>query len=122
MRLPAGEPWSLPAAADYSATVARLVVVNGSGQIATGAAGSPDVVGVMYNAPNTGEQARVEKGSVDRIEAGTGGLALGNKIKSDANGKGVNAATTGDQYHGICICAAAAGEIALFVWARGAIP
>lgn len=114
--------FSLPADADYSAhTGPRFAVVNATGEAVTAGAGAADVVGVITNKPEAAELARIEKNFVDKIEAGTGGLALGDKVKSDSAGKGVTAGTSGDQYHGVCVRAAAAGAIAEFMWARGAV-
>lgn len=118
MRTP--EPYfSLPAAADYSAVEHRFMTVNNAGKFVLAGAGSADVVGVMSTPkPKADEQCRVEKGYVDKITAGAGGLALGDKIASDANGKGV-AAGAATEYHGLCVVPAAANAIAQFIWVRG---
>lgn len=109
--------FSLPAAADYSATKPRFVTPNSSGQFALTGAGA-QATGVMSNAPKAGDQARCEWGGTMKIEAGTGGLALGDKVASDANGKGV--ATGADKYHmGIVVVPAAAGAVAQFIWSPG---
>lgn len=118
MRSP--EPiFSAPAAADYSATVARFVEFNSSGQLVLCGIHNR-ALGVMYNAPAAAEQARCEAVGTHRIEAGTGGLALGDKVYSDAAGKGVAGdAGAGAAYMGTCTVAAAAGNIAQFFWAPG---
>lgn len=118
MRSP--EPiFSGPANADYSATIARFVTVNNTGKVVlTGA--SAHAMGVMYNAPVLDEQARVDAVGTHRIEAGVAGLALGDKVYSDATGKGIaGVATVGAFFMGICTLAAAAGAVAQFFWAPG---
>jgi len=111
--------WSAPATADYSATYYRFVTLAAAGTYTlTGASAKAD--GVMSNAPAAGEQARCVWGAVHKIEAGTGGLAIGDLIYSDANGKGVhNVATAGAFFMGRCVKAATAGNIAEFTWGPG---
>lgn len=118
MRSP--EPiYSAPANADYSATIARLVEINAGGNIVlSGVSGY--AMGLMYNAPALGELARVENVGTHRVEAGAGGLAVGDKVYSDATGKGVTGvATAGAPFFGKCTLAAAAGAVAQFFWAPG---
>lgn len=118
MRSP--EPiYSAPADADYSATIARFVTIKNDGDIVLAGAGA-QADGVMYNAPKQGEQARLEAIGTHRIEAGAGGLAVGDKVYSDASGKGVaGVATAGAYYMGKVTKAAAAGAIAQFFWSPG---
>jgi hypothetical protein len=111
--------WSAPATADYSATLYRFVTLASTGKFTlTGTSAQAD--GVMGNAPVADAQARVNWGGVQKIEAGTGGLALGDKVYSDTNGKGVaGVATVGAYYMGRCVKAAAAGEVAEMLWSPG---
>jgi hypothetical protein len=110
------EIYSAPAAADYSATIARFVTVNSSG-LAVLAGTSAHALGVMYNAPIAAELARIDAGGTHRIEAGSGGLALGDKVYSDSTGKGVaGIATAGAWFAGVVTLAAAAGAVAQFFW------
>lgn len=111
--------FSAPAAADYSATLYRFVTIDTSGNMATSGAGG-EAIGVMSNAPASGAQGRCEWDGTHRIEVGTGGLTLGAKVYSDANGKGVTGvATAGAPWFGICTVAGLAGEVAQFVWKAG---
>lgn len=111
--------YSAPADADYSATVARFVTQKSDGDLVLAGA-SALAIGVMYNAPAAGAQARADWGGVQRIECGAGGLAVGDKVYSDANGKGVaGVATAGAFFMGVCTQAGAAGEVAQFVWSPG---
>lgn len=117
MRSP--EPiYSDAATADYSATTARFVVIASGGITLCGASALAD--GLMYNAPASGDQARVEAIGTHRVEAGAGGLAKGDKVYSDATGKGITGvATAGAFYMGKCTKAAAAGEVAQLFWGPG---
>jgi hypothetical protein len=111
---------SLPAAADYSAiTKPRFAVPNGTGKMALCGAGAI-AAGIMDNAPKADEPARIEWGGVQKVEAGTGGLALGAKVASSATGTGVTAGA--DTYFmGIVTLAAAEGAVAKFTWTPGYI-
>jgi hypothetical protein len=112
--------FSGPAAADYSAAGYIFGTVDSSGNVAkTG--NTAQAIGVITNAPTSGAQARLNWGGVQKILAGTGGLALGAKVMSDANGKGITATGAGAFYMGICTKAAAATETAEFAWSPGSI-
>lgn len=114
--------WSGPAAADYSATTARFVTIDTSGNVATVATAQAHMAGVMYNAPASGKEARVDGlVGLHRIEAGSGGLALGAKVASDNAGKGITASGNGAFFAGICTKAAEAGEVAQFFAAPGSL-
>lgn len=109
---------SLPAAADFSAIpLPRFVTANGAGKFALCGAGAA-AEGVMDNQPKADEPARAEWSGTQKVEAGAGGLALGARVASDANGKGV--AVAADQYYmGRVTVAAAAGAVAQFIWNPG---
>jgi hypothetical protein len=108
--------FSLPAAADFSATKWPLVVINTSGQFALCGAGAIPH-GTLDNAPKAGEQARAYLlGPVLKAKAGTGGVTLGAKLSSNATGDAVISVTSGHACFGIALEAAAAGEI--FTYAR----
>ncbi len=111
--------WSAPATADYTATLYRFVTMASTGKYTlTGTSAAAD--GVMGNSPDLDEPARCEWGGVQKVEAGTGGLAFGDKIYSDSTGKGVaGVATAGAFFMGRCVKAAAAGSVADFTWGPG---
>jgi hypothetical protein len=112
---------SLPADADYSATVARFVAVKNNGNAVLCGNGAHGV-GVMYNSPAAGELARIESGNAgNEIEVGATPLALGDKVMSDANGKGIPAVGAGAFFFGQVTKAGAAGGIAEFIWAPGSL-
>jgi hypothetical protein len=121
MRSP--EPiWSGPAAADYSAvTKPRYVVINSSGEVALVGTATIHMVGTSECGVAAGVQLRVN-GLVGthRVEAGSGGLAVGDKVASTNVGKGV-VATADDYFAGVCVKAAADGEIAEVFSAPGYI-
>lgn len=106
-----------PPAADYSTAGPFLfATINTSGQIATVAAAGAAADGILDNAPTAAGTGRMVWGGVRKIQAGTGGLALGDRVGSDANGKGVKDTTTAHFTMGICVKAAAAGAIAEILW------
>ena len=110
--------WSAPAAADYSATLYRFVRLISTGKFQQIGTAGLQADGVMGNSPEADEQARVNWGGVQKIEAGTGGIALGDLVASDNAGKGV--VTGADKYHmGRCVKAAAAGEVGEILWSPG---
>lgn len=108
---------SRPAAADYSAIKwPRLVVTNTSGEYATCGVGAMPH-GVGQNFPlKQGEQLRASsiEGREEKCEVGAGGVTVGAKVYSDANGKLVVSATVGHIPVGIALEAAANGEVAKF--------
>lgn len=113
--------WSAPADADYSAiTTPRFMIVKSDGDLQLVGTAGIQADGVMPAGAGvaSGSQTRIEWGGIQKIEAGTGGLAVGDKVASDNAGKGV--ATGADKYHmGKVTKAAAAGEIAQFIWNPG---
>lgn len=114
--------WSGPAAADYSSTGPFLfATVNSTGQVATIGSAGVQADGVLDNAPTATENGRLVFGGVRKIQAGTGGLALGDRVGSDANGKGVHDTTTTHFTMGVCVVAASAGNIAQFIWSPGKV-
>lgn len=68
-------------------------------------------LGVLQNKPQKlGTAATVAIAGVSNIIAGTGGFAAGGRVKPDANGHAV-AAATGDLSYGVAIAAAVAGSV-----------
>lgn len=104
-----GFSMSLPAAADYSAAAAgqfRFVNVNSSGQaVAAGLAG--EAIGVRQNNPRSGEATTIVCTGISFVEAGEA-VAIGELVKSMANGKAGEADTADDVILGIALTAATA--------------
>lgn len=79
--------------------------------LCTAAAGELPV-GVLQNKPqHVGNSATVGIRGVTRLMTGTGGLAAGNSVKSDAAGKGIAASGT-DPVYAIALKSAVAGSLA----------
>lgn len=121
------DTYSLPAAADLRTKQFQAVVINGSALIALCGAGAlPE--SVLQNVPASGAMALLVTRSryVGKILLGTGGITLGAKMVSDANGKGIAGATTGHKYFAKALQAGAAGDIVTaffdFSGAYGAVP
>jgi len=70
------------------------------------------------------DQVSLQTGNVLLIELGSGGATRGNGLKSDADGKGVEVATSGAtlQYHlGVALESGAEGAIVRMLWQPQAI-
>lgn len=117
--------YSFPAAADYRNAQYQAVVINTSGQAALAGLGVRPH-GILHNAPNVGEQARVilMAGVVVKLRLGTGGATLGALLSTDANGKGVISVTSTHKRFAIANAAGVAGEIieALYVPGLADVP
>lgn len=76
-------------------------------------------------AASSGGQLRVYgEGEECLLELGSGGATLGGKLKSDADGKGVDIATTGTtiQYYGaVALEAGSAGDLIRVIVQRGSV-
>lgn len=95
-----------------------LVKLTGSGTVGLCTAAANEICdGVLVNKPQklgTGATVSLRKaGGVENLIAGTGGVAAGDPIKSDANGHGVTATLPGDValVVGKAVEAAAAGAL-----------
>jgi len=84
---------TLVAGADLSAAQYKFVKLNSSGQavICSGATDSP--IGVLQNAPTSGQEAEVLIVGGTKVVAGAA-ITLPNTIGTDANGKAVALTTT----------------------------
>lgn len=110
-------PYSLPAAADYSAIVGRVpthqfkfVVINSSGQIALAGAGVR-ADGILENFPAANAMARYGRGpGVRKIKLG-GTVAIGNQLTPNASGLAIAATTTGQYLHGKALRAGVSGDV-----------
>jgi predicted RecA/RadA family phage recombinase len=107
-----GFSFTLPSNADYrtGAGQFRFVTVNSSGNaVASGLAA--DAIGVRQNKPNTGEAMTIVTSGISMVEAGEA-LAVGELVKSMANGLAGEADTAADYILGICLTpATASGQI-----------
>lgn len=116
--------YSLPAAADLSASQYQAVVANTSGQFALAGANAANVDGLLHNLPKSGEAARaiIARGVVTKARLGTGGATAGALLTTDAVGKLV-IATTGQNVVAKAIGAGAAADIIAVIWYgnRGAV-
>ena len=83
--------------------------------LAVGSGLAEQTLGVLHSKPqkvgSACAVALIEGGGVSKVMCGTGGLAVGDRVKPDASGHGVTAAAT-DNAIGICVEAGAAGALA----------
>lgn len=74
-------------------------------------------LGISQNDPKLAGELSVMLLGRSKIVAGSGGIAIGQEVGSDSAGRGVAKAATltganlGDFVLGVCVCAAAAGEV-----------
>lgn len=84
------------AAADLRTHQFKIIRITADGKANLGSAGATGTIGVLQNAPNTGEASQVaEQGSEPKVIAGGAVSSANLWIKSDANGLAV-AASSGD--------------------------
>ncbi len=83
----------VPASADLSASQFCFVVVNANGQLALPAAGG-DAEGILQDKPNgAGVIGEVGILGISKLVVGAAGVAAGDLLATDANGKAVTAAS-----------------------------
>ncbi len=80
-------------------------------QIQLPAGAGQEVYGVTMNGIKNGQNGDVQTTGRARVLAGSGGLAVGQKVAATTAGAGVNA-VTGNIVVGICAVAAVAGQVA----------
>ena len=109
-----GQVGGVVAAADL--TTKRYFLVKRTSTTEVNLCGAGEVaLGVLINKPDTGEPADVQCIAYGRVEAG-GTFAIGDPLKSDANGKAVVAATVHDHTIGYADQAGSSGNKAkLFI-------
>ena len=101
---------TLTAGADLSASQYLFVEVSAADTVTVADTAGEAVVGVLTNAPASGETASVALSGVCKLTAGAA-VSAGAKVATDADGKAV-AATAGAVIHGIALEAAGAdGDI-----------
>lgn len=112
-----GQAETYIAGEDLSA--AQYTFVSSDGDEVTQTGAGEAAVGVLFNAPIENDAASVIRGGEPNVYVGTGGVAIGNLVTSDANGKAV-VATTGDVILGEARTAAAAGGLATITFYKPA--
>lgn len=83
------KPTGLSASADLSAKQYRFVKVSGALTVTACAATTDRMIGVLQNAPLSGESAEVMNSGVSFVKAG-GAIAAGAVVSTDANGDAVS--------------------------------
>jgi len=100
---------SLMAAADLSAKQYYLIDIDTNGKAALAGNGE-QIAGSLQNKPTAGQTAKVQISGVAKVLVAEA-ITQGSNVASDADGKGVNAAT-GDAIFGVAVTSAtAAGDI-----------
>lgn len=100
---------TMTASTDLSSSQFYIVDVSGDNTVTTAGVAGQAAIGVLQNAPESGEAAAVRTMGISKVVAGTGDLTAGDQVQAAADGTGITAAT-GDFTIGICIIGAAAGE------------
>lgn len=108
-----GQAETYLAGADLSGSQYLFVTSDGDEVTVTGAGEA--ATGVLFNDPVSGDAATVVRGGELNVWVGTGGVAVGDKVASDAAGKAV-VAGTGDVILGEVRVAAAAGGLAMITF------
>ena len=112
-----GFSFTLPAAADLSATQFRFVNVDGSGKAAVPAAGGR-VCGVRNNKPKANEAATIVNSGISIVEAG-GAITVGDDVATDNAGRAVAAAGATTIVAGIALETASGAGIKIAVLLAG---
>lgn len=97
------------ASADLSAKQFYLVDVSGDNTVIVASSAGQAVLGVLQNAPESGQAANVRVYGVSKVVVGTGDITAGDLVQTDASGTAI-AAASGDYSIGICLVGASAGE------------
>lgn len=104
---------TLVAGGDLSSSQYKFVKINSSGQAVAIAAVTDRPIGVLQNAPTSGQEAEIVVVGGTKIKAG-GTIDEGNVLGVDADGDAVSKTVGTDTTHyiaGTCILAAGNGEI-----------
>lgn len=99
--------------ADLSAATFKFCELNSSGKVITSTAGSR-MLGIQQNKPKIDEGLTVQvDGSSKLVVDGSGtAIVIGDKLKSDASGRGIKTVTDGDEVGAFALEAStAAGDI-----------
>jgi hypothetical protein len=103
---------SAVAGEDLTAKQFYIVQLDATGKIEVAEGATDLVVGVLQNAPDTGEQATYRFGGTTKVIA-AGVVAIGDLVTTDSAGKAVATTTEGDCVIGryVGTAASAAGDI-----------
>lgn len=85
-----GFSFTLPAAADLSATQFRFVTIDGTGKAAVPAAGAK-TIGVRNNKPKANEATTIVHDGISLVEAGAA-IAIGANVETDVSGRAITLA------------------------------
>jgi hypothetical protein len=108
---------TLVAAADLSAKQYTFVKLNSSGQAAACAAATDKPIGILQNAPTSGQECEIVVSGGSKVKAG-GTLDEGNSVGTDSNGAAVALAQGTDTTKyvvGQALLPAVSGEIATVI-------
>jgi len=108
---------TLVAAADLSAKQYTFVKVNSSGQAAACTGATDKAIGILQNAPYSGQECEIVVSGGSKVYAG-GTLVTGNSVGTDANGKAValtQGTDTTKYVVGQAVLPAVSGEIATVI-------
>lgn len=104
-----------PFIADGDLSDKQFHAVKASTSVVKGAAiagANERILGILQNAPKSGELATVAtvRGRSSKCIAGTGGIAKGDELMVESGGALIKASGSAQKVVGVCIGAAAAGE------------
>lgn len=113
---------SIGAAADLSASQFCFVKVTAAYTVNITTAATDFAIGVLQNKPNAaGQPAQIARDGISKIKAGAA-VAAGDRLTSDATGRGITTVTAGNRYHAIALEAAgAANQLISAVLVNGTI-
>ena len=100
---------TMTASADLSAKQYHLVYVSGDNTVTFVASAGAKYLGILQNAPESGEAAIVRVQGISKLVTGTGDLTANDAVQSHTDGTGITAAS-GDYASAIVLQGAAAGE------------
>lgn len=104
-----GDIGTMTASADLSAKQYHIVYVSGDNTVTFVASAGAKYLGILQNAPESGEAALVRVNGVSKLVAGTGDLTANDAVQSDTDGTGITAAS-GDYSSIIVLQGASDGE------------
>lgn len=90
---------SLTASADLRTHQGKYVKVSGVTTVTVTAASTDEPIGVLRNKPNTGEAAAIAVSGIVQMVSGAA-ITAGAQLMSDASGRCITAATTGNKTYG----------------------
>lgn len=100
---------TLKAGADLTAKEGFLAKLDANGDAVLGAAGTDNLEGVIVTENTSGLGVAVQTDGIAKVVAG-GVVAIGDRITSDATGKGITTVTVGNYAIGKALTSAASNE------------